>query len=103
MKDHCRSEKVPLEVEKFHGKTPNSIRQELFAVVIMSVIARTLMVITSNLEGPKGVAFQFKNAIMTLAAEAAVLVPDDPQRAVEIFTEILYGISRITQVCHFSG
>ena len=95
VEDHYRSEKVTLEVEQFHGKTPNSIRQELFAVAIMSVIARTLMVITSNLEGPKGTEFQFKNAIMTLAAEAAVLVPDDPQRAVDIFTEILYGISRI--------
>ncbi|WP_143156307.1 IS4 family transposase [Desulfacinum infernum] len=66
IEDHYRSEKVVLEIEKFHGKTPNSIRQELFAVVIMSVIARTLMVITSKVEGPKGAEFQFKNAVMTL-------------------------------------
>ncbi|MEJ5366665.1 MAG: IS4 family transposase [Desulfosoma sp.] len=95
VEDHYRSEKVVLEIEKFHGKTPNSIRQELFAVVIMSVIARTLMVITSRIEGPKGAEFQFKNAIMTLAAEASVLVPEDPNKAVEIFTEILYAISRV--------
>ncbi len=31
-----------------------------WAVVIMSVIARTLMVITSRLEGSKGAEFQFK-------------------------------------------
>ena len=81
IEDHYRSEKVVLEIEKFHGKTPNSIRQELFAVVIMSVIARTLMVVTSRVHGPRGAEFQFKNAIMTLAAEAAILVPDDPERS----------------------
>ncbi len=31
----------------------------------------------------------------TPATEAAVLVPDDPQRAVEIFEEILYTLSRV--------
>jgi len=95
IEDHYRSEKVVLEVERFHGKTPNSIRQELFAVVIMSVIARTLMVVTSRVHGPRNAQFQFKNAIMALAAEAAMLVPDDPERAVEIFAEILQAISRV--------
>jgi hypothetical protein len=95
IEDHYRSEKVVLEIEKFHGKTPNSIRQELFAVVIMSVIARTLMVITSRVQGLKGAEFQFKNAIMTLASEAAVLVPDDPETAVVIFSEILRAIARV--------
>jgi hypothetical protein len=61
----------------------------------MSVIARALMVITSRVHGPTGAEFQFKNAIMTLAAEAAILVPNDPQRAVEIFSEILRAISRV--------
>ncbi|MHC1728415.1 MAG: hypothetical protein AB9866_20840 [Syntrophobacteraceae bacterium] len=78
-----------------HGKTPNSIRQELFAVVIMSVIARTLMMITSRVHGPRKAEFQFKNAIMALAAEAAMFVPDDPEKAVGIFNEILQTISRI--------
>jgi hypothetical protein len=95
IEDHYRTEKVVLEIEKFHGRTSNSIRQELFAVVIMSVIARTLRVLTSRIHGEKGAEYQFKNAIMTLAAEAAVLVPDDPQRAAEIFVEILRAISRV--------
>jgi hypothetical protein len=95
IEDHYRSEKVALEIEKFHGKTPNSIRQELFAVVIMSVIARTLMVITSRAQGPKAAEFQFKNAVMTLASEAAVLVPDDPETAVVIFSDILKAIARV--------
>jgi hypothetical protein len=95
VEDQYRNEKVVLEVEKFHGKTPNAIRQELFAAAIMSVIARTLMIITSRTHGPKDAEFQFKNAIMTLSAEAAILVPDDPQGAVEIFSEILRAISRV--------
>ena len=86
MEDHYRNEKVVLEIEKFHGKTPNNIRQELFAVVIMFVIARTLMVLTSRMYGPKGAEFQFKNAVMTLASEAAVLVPEDPSGLFRIFS-----------------
>ncbi|NLI80113.1 MAG: IS4 family transposase [Deltaproteobacteria bacterium] len=95
VEDHYRTDKVALEIEKFHGKTPNGIRQELFAVVIMSVIARTLMVITSRVHGPRRVDYQFKNAIMTLASEAAVLVPDDPQTAATIFSEVLKAIARV--------
>jgi hypothetical protein len=95
VEDHYRNEKVVLEIEKFHGKTSNSIRQELFAVVIMSVIARTLMVLTSRTHSSKGTEFQFKNAVMTLASEAAVLVPDDPERAIEIFSQLLEAIKRV--------
>jgi hypothetical protein len=90
-----RNEKAVLEIEEFHGKSPNSIRQELYAVTIMSVIARTLMVVTSRVHGTSADGFQFKNAIMTLAAEAAILAPDDPDKAVEIFSEILAAISRV--------
>jgi hypothetical protein len=95
IEDHYRSEKVVLEIEQFHGKTPNSIRQELFGIVIMSVIARTLMAMASKVHGPKGAEFQFKNAVMTLAKEAAVLVPNDPQKALEIFSLILREIKRV--------
>ena len=95
VEDHYRTEKSALEIVKFHGRTSNSIRQELFAVVIMSVIARTLMTLTSHAHTEKGAEFQFKNAIMTLADEAAILVPDDPQKAVKIFPEVLNAISRV--------
>lgn len=95
IEDHYRSEKVVLDIEKFHGKTPNSIRQELYGIVIMSVIARTLMAVASKVLGPKGAEFQFKNAVMTLAKEAAVLVPDDPEKALDIFSHILRQINRV--------
>ena len=93
--DQYRNEKISLEVEVFHGKTCNSIRQELFAVLIMCVIARTLSVISSRVIGPKKAEFQFKNAVLSLAADAAVLVPQDPEQAVVIFTEILQAIARV--------
>ncbi len=95
VEDHCRNEKIVLEIEKFHGKTPNSIRQELYAVVIMSVIARTLMVLTSRLYCPKTAESQFNNAVMPLTSEAAVFVPDDPDRVIEIFSQLLKAIKRV--------
>jgi len=95
IEDHYRSEKITLEIEKFHSRTSNSIRQELFAAVIMSVIARTLMVLASRIFGERNAEYQFKNAIMTLAAEVAVLVPDEPHKAVAIFSELLNAIARV--------
>ena len=46
VESYYRDEKVVLEIEGFHGKTSNSIRQELFAAMIMSVISRTLMALS---------------------------------------------------------
>ena len=92
---HYRNEKIVLEVEKFHGKTPHSIRQELFAVMIMSVISRTLMALSAlEFQEGKG-APQFKNAVMTLAYDAAALTPDEPEKAIKIFKEIIKEIARV--------
>ncbi len=44
---YYRDENVTLEIEQFHRRTPNGIRQELFAAMIMSVIARTLMMLSA--------------------------------------------------------
>jgi hypothetical protein len=111
-----RDEKVYLDVDTFHSRTSNGIRQELFAALVMSVIARTMMVIASppsfspasqeqnedgeNAESKSEVRVttsepQFKNAVMTLAAEAAILTPDNAQLAVEIFKEVLTEIRRV--------
>lgn len=86
---------MTLEIEKFHSKTVNGILQELYAVMIMSVISRTLMVVGSQLFFSGKQELQFKNAILTLASDAAFLVADDPQKAVVIFKEILAEISRV--------
>jgi hypothetical protein len=53
------------------------------------------MVLTSRMVEERKAEYQFKNAIMTLAAEAAVLVPDLPKKAAVIFSEILHAIARV--------
>lgn len=95
VEEYYRDEKVYLEVEKFHSKNCNGIRQELFAAMIMSVIARILMVLSSNKEDSQVVEPQFKNAVMTIAAEAIVLTPDKPEKAARIFKEVLNEIRRV--------
>jgi hypothetical protein len=39
---HYRDEKTLQHIEQFHSRTPDGIRQELFAILIGCVIARTL-------------------------------------------------------------
>jgi hypothetical protein len=96
IEEHYRDEKVTMEVEKFHSKQINGILQELFAAAIMTVITRTLMVMSSErFGGDKEYEYQFKNAINTLALESAFLVPDYAEKAIEIFKEILSEISRV--------
>lgn len=91
---YYRDEKVVLEIEKFHGKSYNSILQEFFAAMIMSVITRTLMVLSQTLAGNLREP-QFKNSIMALATDAAVLAADDPEKAMVIFKDILKEIRRV--------
>ena len=95
VESYYRDEKVVLELESFHSKTCNGIRQELFAAMIMSVISRTLMQLSVQTFLDDSRELQFKNTIMTLASDAAVLAPDDPERAIVIFDEILEEISRV--------
>jgi len=95
VESYYRDEKVVLEVETFHGKTCNSVRQELFAAVIMTVISRTLMQLSSEIFHEEFREPQFKNAIMTLASEAAILSAADPRKTVVIFQAILEAIYRV--------
>ena len=95
VESYYRDEKVFLELDRFHSKTCNGVRQELFAAMIMSVISRTLMQLSTQTFLDNSRELQFKNTIMTLASEAAVLAPEDPEKAVKIFDEILEDISRV--------
>jgi hypothetical protein len=92
---HYRDEKTSLDIETFHSHTENGIRQELFAILIMAVIARVLMVIRTDPDHPSGAHPQFKHAIITLASEAAVLTPTCPDVALGIFQELLRAIERV--------
>ncbi len=84
-----------LGIEQFHGKTFNRIRQELFAAAIMTVIARTLMVLASKSFKSNTCECRFEKAIMVLASEAATLAPDNPEKAAAIFSEILDQLAAV--------
>ncbi len=96
VENYYRDEKVYLEIEKFHSKTPDGIRQELFAILVMSVITRILMAISVEHCGlPTQAEPQFKNSIMTLSSDMAVFASEDPSKALEIFQDILTEIQRV--------
>lgn len=90
-----RDEKTSLDIETFHSQTENGIRQELFAILIMAVIARALMALLTDPGHPSGAEPQFKHAMITLAQEAAVLAPRCPELALMIFSELLKEIARV--------
>jgi Transposase DDE domain len=96
VENYYRDEKVFLEIEKFHSKTPNGIRQELFAIIAMTVITRILMV-TAEDSGEDDVKSepQFKNSIITLASDIAAFSSQDPVKALEVFQDILTEIGRV--------
>jgi hypothetical protein len=48
MKVYYRDEKTFLVIEKFYSRTPDGIRQELFAIMVMALISRMLMFITDE-------------------------------------------------------
>ena len=99
-----RHEKTYIQLEQFHSRSVNGILQEFFASLIVSVIAVALTVIVSGTgnkdqnKRPLGksiVRFQFKNAVVAVAAEAAFLASRDPARAIEILVDLLEDIRRV--------
>jgi len=84
-----------MEVETFHSQTENGIRQELFAILVMAVIARILARLATDPGHPSRAEPQFKHAMLTLADEAALLAPLRPELALAIFGEVLDEIARV--------
>jgi len=96
VENYYRDEKVFLEIEKFHSKTPNGIRQELFAIIAMTVITRILMVtVEDSNEAADKSEPQFKNSIMTLASDMAVFASQNSVKTLEVFQDILTEICRV--------
>ena len=95
IENYYRDEKVTFEIERFHSKSVNGILQELYSAMIMSVIARTMMAMSSQFFLTVKQEAQFKNSVITLASDAALLVPDNPEIVIKIFNEILAEISRV--------
>ncbi len=92
---YYRDEKITYEIERFHSKSVNGILQELYAAMIVSVISRCLMVLSKQLFLSEYHECQFKNTALNVAAEAAVLVTDNPEKALQIFKELLQEIARV--------
>jgi hypothetical protein len=91
-----RDEKITQEIEKFHSTSSNGIKQELFASVVMMVITRCLMVLSGQLFNLNASALpQFKNALALFSTDCSLLVANNPQRAYEVFKELLIRISKV--------
>lgn len=93
---HYRDEKTLQHIELFHSRTPDGVRQELFAILIGCVIARTLTALavpSESLETAQSlVRPQLKNALMSFARDAALLIPAHPGHALVILQELLHAI-----------
>lgn len=96
---HYRDEKTRQHIEPFHSHTPPGIRQELFAILIGCVIARTLTALavpSESIETAQStVQPQLKNALMSFAREAALLTPAHPEKALVILQELLNAIRQV--------
>ncbi len=92
---YYKEEKVVQEIEHFHSRTVQGVQQELFAVMVLTVISRTMAVLSETVHDlPPGRA-QRKHAAVVLAREVALLVPSDPLIALAIFEELLSEMARI--------
>lgn len=100
IENYYRDEKTYLEIEKFHSKSPNGIRQELYAILVVSVIARILMMHCQKKVKDKTITPRFKHAVMVLAQHMALMSAKDPQRGYELFTELLHSIERVKTYPH---
>ena len=92
---YYRDEKVYLDIETFHSRSVNGILQELFAVMIMSVIARILMMLEKDTQPDRKNTPQFKNAVMAVADEIAFLTANNPRAAVRMFTDLLQEVQLV--------
>ena len=97
VEEYFREEKVVMDVEAFHGKSENAIRQELFAAAIMTVIARLMANIAQHAQPSPNPAArpQDKNALIATAQAACLLAPENPRRAIALFEQLLERIQRV--------
>jgi len=95
IEEQYRDEKTHLDIESFHSRSENGIRQELLAVLAMCVISRTLMAMMTEQYPNRLHSPQFKNAVHTLSREAALLAAQQPEAALQIFRELLEEIARV--------
>ena len=96
---HYRDEKTLQHIEQFQSRTPDGIRQALFAILIGCGIARTLTALavpSASIETAQSRGRpQLKNALMSFARDAALLTPAHPAQALVILQELLHTIRQV--------
>jgi len=95
IEEQYRDEKTHHAIETFHSRSENGVKQEMFAILVMCVIARTLMVLMTEPNPERLCTPQFKNAMRTLASDAALLTAKNPELALSLFQELLNEIARV--------
>jgi len=96
---HDRDEKTLQPIAPFHRRTPDGIRQELFAILLGGGIARTLTALSvpsESIETAQSlVQPQLKNALLRFAHAAALLTPAPPEQAIVILQALLNAIRQV--------
>jgi len=92
IEEHYRMEKVVLDVERFHGRSPQAVRQELYAAAIMSVLGRLLTALAAP---PSKNQPQLKHALAALTEQACLLAAEQPAAALAALELLLERIGRI--------
>jgi hypothetical protein len=100
IENYYRDEKTFLQIEKFHSKSVNGIKQELFAILATSVIARILVMWCQKQSGDKTITPRFKHAVLIFATHASILTAKDPQKSYNMFIELLGSIQRVKTYPH---
>ncbi|HSX82502.1 MAG TPA: hypothetical protein VLQ80_28575 [Candidatus Saccharimonadia bacterium] len=97
---HDRDETTLQHSAQVHRHTPHGIRQELCAILIGCVIARTLPALAGPSESiataQSRVQPQRKNALMSFARDAALLTPAPPDKALVLWQELLNAMRQVT-------
>jgi len=93
---YYREEKIIQELERFHSRAPLGVRQEFFAVTALTVLSRTMAVLSEEIHNlPAGRRSQRKHAAISLAREVSLLIPANPLLALACFDELLRSMARI--------
>ena len=82
-------------IETFHSQTGNGIRQELFTILLMTVLTHTFLVFKTDPAQPARTQPQFKHSMITQASEAALLTPTCLEVGLAKFQE------RLREIAHY--
>lgn len=96
IEDHYRAEKCDCKIERFHSRSVNGVKQELFAVAVTMVIAQTLKAIAvPPRETAQCIVFaQSKNAIAALSQKLYLFTTDCKDSALALLHRLAQSFAR---------